>query len=207
MGRIREGVAHAQEIAVGRRQVLRVSRQPESADRGQPGDDRPAARNEAVVFISLPYGHGPDLPPEPGPDDHHHRAGLGRRTRADAIPEGPAADLRQHPSHGRHLTYAAHRVFCRDSRWSENTVTSDISRSPPPAPRIRVTKAKPKPNDTYVLCRAAGFADWRLSIRAGYPARRCTRSSTSSDLPSRTQITRHTCEEAGPPSGNGQACR
>ena len=71
VGGIREVVAHAQQIAVGRRQLLRAAREDESADRGQPSDDRAAARDELGVFMSFPHGHGADLPSESRLDDHH----------------------------------------------------------------------------------------------------------------------------------------
>ena len=46
-----------------------------------------------------------------------------------------------------------------------------------------------------VGCRAAAFADWRLSVEGRVATPRTFSLAELKQLPSRTQITRHTCEE------------
>ena len=54
---------------------------------------------------------------------------------------------------------------------------------------------KPEPARPIAACRAERFADWRLSVEGRVARPRTFSLAELKQFPSRTQITRHTCEE------------
>jgi len=93
------------------------------------------------------------------------------------------------------FTYAAHQVLLPGESLARQYSHKDISSFPatgttnPCDPNLR------KPNETYAQLLKGNFADWRLSIE-GLVARPGSYSLADlKRLPSRTQITRHVCEE------------
>jgi DMSO/TMAO reductase YedYZ molybdopterin-dependent catalytic subunit len=93
------------------------------------------------------------------------------------------------------FTYAAHQVLLPGESLAREYSHKDISSFPatgttnPCDPNLR------KPNETYAQLLKGNFADWRLSIE-GLVARPGSYSLADlKRLPSRTQITRHVCEE------------
>lgn len=98
------------------------------------------------------------------------------------------------PTHGSLLrvgdafTYAAHRALLPEQSLVREYDHRDISSMP-------ATGTTDPDNETYQSLRHAHFVDWRLSVEGR--VRRPTSFSLDElkRLPSRAQITRHTCEE------------
>jgi len=89
------------------------------------------------------------------------------------------------------LTYAAHRTLLPGQSLVKEFTHQDISAFP----AIGTTNPADRGSDEYGRLHRGLFADWRLSVE-GLVAR--PGSYSIADLkrfPSRTQITRHTCEE------------
>jgi DMSO/TMAO reductase YedYZ molybdopterin-dependent catalytic subunit len=92
------------------------------------------------------------------------------------------------------LTYAAHRVLLPGQSLAREYSRADIS-SFPAIGTTSPANAGRSGSETYAKLQRDAFADWRLSVE-GLVARPV--SFSLDDLrrfPSRTQITRHTCEE------------
>jgi DMSO/TMAO reductase YedYZ molybdopterin-dependent catalytic subunit len=93
------------------------------------------------------------------------------------------------------LTYAAHRALLPGQSLAKEYRHEHITSFPAVGTTNPCNPNKPKPNEIYRRLQSGAFADWRLSIE-GLVAR--PGSYSLADLkrfPSRTQITRHTCEE------------
>ena len=93
------------------------------------------------------------------------------------------------------LTYAAHRALLPGQSLAREYSHKDITSFPAIGTTNPGDPNKPRPSDTYRRFQSSAFTDWRLSIE-GLVAR--PGSYSLADLkrfPSRTQITRHTCEE------------
>ena len=93
------------------------------------------------------------------------------------------------------LTYAAHQALLPGQALVKEYSHHDISSFPATGTTNPCDPNKPRPSETYRQLQKGDFADWRLSIE-GLVAR--PGSYSLGDLkrfPSRTQITRHTCEE------------
>jgi DMSO/TMAO reductase YedYZ molybdopterin-dependent catalytic subunit len=106
-----------------------------------------------------------------------------------------ASHLRQYPTLGDALTYAAHRTLLPGQSLAKEYRFSDISSFPATGTTNPADTVSPLYSQTYERLLSRAFADWRLPIegRVSRPA-----SFSLADLqtfPSRTQITRHTCEE------------
>src|SRR5262249_51191571 len=92
------------------------------------------------------------------------------------------------------LTYAAHRAVLPQQALVRQYSEADITSFPAIGTTDPGTSGKPDA-EAYRRMRSNGFADWRLSIE-GLVAKPQTFSLAQlKELPSRTQITRHTCEE------------
>jgi DMSO/TMAO reductase YedYZ molybdopterin-dependent catalytic subunit len=93
------------------------------------------------------------------------------------------------------FTYAAHRALLPQGSLAREYTERDITSFPAIGmtdPGVRVKTAL---GEAYRESQRAGFADYRLSVE-GRVARPQTFSVAElKQLPSRTQITRHTCEE------------
>jgi DMSO/TMAO reductase YedYZ molybdopterin-dependent catalytic subunit len=93
------------------------------------------------------------------------------------------------------FTYAAHQVLLPGQSLAKEYSHKDISSFPATGTTNPCDPNKPKCSEAYGQLQKGNFADWRLSIE-GLVAR--PGSYSLADLkgfPSRTQITRHTCEE------------
>jgi DMSO/TMAO reductase YedYZ molybdopterin-dependent catalytic subunit len=93
------------------------------------------------------------------------------------------------------FTYAAHRVLLPGQSLAREYSPKDITSFPAVGNTNPGGPNKPRPSAAYRRLQSGAFADWRLSVE-GLVAR--PGSYSLGDLkrfPSRTQITRHTCEE------------
>lgn len=96
---------------------------------------------------------------------------------------------------GDNLTYLAHRTLLPGQSLAKEYRHGDISSFPATGTTNPGDAKDPKAAELYRQLRAGGFADWRLSVE-GLVAR--PGSFSLADLkrfPSRTQITKHVCEE------------
>ncbi len=93
------------------------------------------------------------------------------------------------------LTYAAHRVLLPGEALAREYTHKDISSFPATGTTNPCDPNLKKPNETYAQLLKGNFVDWRLSIE-GLVARPGSYSLADlKGLPSRTQITKHVCEE------------
>ena len=93
------------------------------------------------------------------------------------------------------LTYAAHQALLPGESLVREYSHKDISSFPATGTTNPGDPNKPKSSETYRQLQSGGFADWRLSIE-GLVARPGSYSLADlKRLPSRTQITKHVCEE------------
>jgi DMSO/TMAO reductase YedYZ molybdopterin-dependent catalytic subunit len=93
------------------------------------------------------------------------------------------------------FTYAAHRALLPGQSLVKEYRPSDITSFPATGttdPRVPDT---PGFSDVYRRLQAGAFADWRLTVEGRVAAPREFSLADLKQLPSRTQITRHTCEE------------
>lgn len=86
------------------------------------------------------------------------------------------------------LTYKAHRLLLPAHSLAREYELSDISS----APAIGTTNPS---DEIYQGLRANRFADWRLIVEGSVARPRGFSLEELQRMPSRTQITRHTCEE------------
>ena len=86
------------------------------------------------------------------------------------------------------LTYKAHRLLLPAHSLAREYELSDISS----APAIGTTNPS---DEVYQGLRANRFADWRLIVEGSVARPRGFSLEELRRMPSRTQITRHTCEE------------
>jgi DMSO/TMAO reductase YedYZ molybdopterin-dependent catalytic subunit len=97
------------------------------------------------------------------------------------------------------LTYKAHRLLLPGMSMAREYSHADISSSPaigttdPGDPNRSIFDAERGP--IYDRLRHGGFADWRLTIEGSVARPRAFSLADLKQLPSRTQITRHSCEE------------
>lgn len=93
------------------------------------------------------------------------------------------------------LTYSAQRTVLSGKSLAKEYNQKDISSFPATGATDPGDPGKPKTSEIYRRLQSGGFADWRLSVE-GLVARPGSFSLAElKRLPSRTQITRHTCEE------------
>lgn len=96
---------------------------------------------------------------------------------------------------GDNLTYAAHRALLPGQSLAREYSHKDISSFPATGTINPGDPNNPNSSETYRRLQAGGFADWRLSVE-GLVDRPGTFSLADlKRLPSRTQITKHVCEE------------
>jgi DMSO/TMAO reductase YedYZ molybdopterin-dependent catalytic subunit len=86
------------------------------------------------------------------------------------------------------LTYKVHRLLLPAHSLAREYDSSDISS----VPAIGTTNPS---NTDYQQLRADRFADWRLVVEGSVTRPRAFSLDELQRMPSRTQITRHTCEE------------
>jgi DMSO/TMAO reductase YedYZ molybdopterin-dependent catalytic subunit len=93
------------------------------------------------------------------------------------------------------LTYAAHRSLLPGQSLAREYGFKDISSFPAIGTVNPAEAGKPTYSEAYARLQYGAFADWRLSVE-GSVARPGLYSLADLQLfPSRTQITKHTCEE------------
>ncbi|HJO03855.1 MAG TPA: molybdopterin-dependent oxidoreductase [Acidobacteriota bacterium] len=122
-------------------------------------------------------------------------AGLVLAGCSDALPPTYGNLLRM----GDVLTYRAHRLLLPARSLAREYTHADISSSPaigttdPGDPSRSIFD--PDSGPIYDRLRHGGFADWRLKIEGSVARPQAFSLADLQQLPSRTQITRHTCEE------------
>jgi DMSO/TMAO reductase YedYZ molybdopterin-dependent catalytic subunit len=93
------------------------------------------------------------------------------------------------------FTYAAHRALLPGQslvrEYSPSDITSFPATGTTQASDIKDTAA----SNEYRRLQAASFADWRLQVEGRVARPRSFSLAELKQLPARTQITRHTCEE------------
>jgi len=96
---------------------------------------------------------------------------------------------------GDDLTYAAHRVLLPGQSLVKEYSYTDITSFP----AIGTTNPAASENaftaDEYKTLQTDAFSDWQLSVEGSVAKPRTFSIAELKQLPSRTQITRHTCEE------------
>jgi hypothetical protein len=93
------------------------------------------------------------------------------------------------------LTYAAHQTLLPGQSLVREYSHKDISSFPATGTTNPGDPDKPRPSETYRDLQRGGFADWRISIEGLVDRPGVYSLSDLKRFPSRTQITRHTCEE------------
>ena len=93
------------------------------------------------------------------------------------------------------LTYAAHRTLLPGQSLVKEFSASGHHLVPArPEPRTPASEKAPL-GEAYGKLQSGSFADWRLSVEGRVSKPRSFSLTELKQLPSRTQITRHTCEE------------
>jgi DMSO/TMAO reductase YedYZ molybdopterin-dependent catalytic subunit len=93
------------------------------------------------------------------------------------------------------LTYAAHRALLPARTLVREYGIGDLTSFPATGTTNPAATVKSALGDEYRRLQAGGFADWRLSVEGRVARPRTFSLAELKALPSRTQITRHTCEE------------
>jgi DMSO/TMAO reductase YedYZ molybdopterin-dependent catalytic subunit len=96
---------------------------------------------------------------------------------------------------GDNLTYAAHRSLLPGQSLVKEYTPGDITSFPATGTTDPGGSHKAGAGDAYRRLHAGAFADWRLAIEGRVATPRTFSLAELKRLPSRTQITRHTCEE------------
>jgi DMSO/TMAO reductase YedYZ molybdopterin-dependent catalytic subunit len=96
---------------------------------------------------------------------------------------------------GDNLTYAAHRTLLPSQRLAREFSYKDISSFPAIGTTNPGAPDKPNRSEDYARLQQGGFAGWRLSVSGLVASPGSYSLADLRALPSRTQITRHTCEE------------
>lgn len=93
------------------------------------------------------------------------------------------------------LTYAAHRTLLPRQSLVREYSRADLTSFPATGTTNPGVSEKSTLGDTYRRLQSGAFADWRLSVEGRVATPRAFSLAELKQLPSRTQITRHTCEE------------
>ncbi len=93
------------------------------------------------------------------------------------------------------FTYAAHRTLLPGQSLVREYTHEDITSFPATGTADPGVLNKPGLSDAYRRLKAGDFAEWRLSVEGRVARPRSFSLAELKQLPSRTQITRHTCEE------------
>jgi DMSO/TMAO reductase YedYZ molybdopterin-dependent catalytic subunit len=96
---------------------------------------------------------------------------------------------------GDNLTYLAHRALLPGQSLAKEYSWSDISSFPATGTVNPADSSKPTYNETYEKLMKNGFLDWRINVEGSVSNPHSFSLAELMNLPSRTQITRHTCEE------------
>jgi DMSO/TMAO reductase YedYZ molybdopterin-dependent catalytic subunit len=93
------------------------------------------------------------------------------------------------------LTYAAHRALLPRQSLVREYSQKDITSFPATGTINPGVSERSALGDAYRRLQGGAFADWRLSVEGRVATARTFSLAELKQLPSRTQITRHTCEE------------
>jgi DMSO/TMAO reductase YedYZ molybdopterin-dependent catalytic subunit len=93
------------------------------------------------------------------------------------------------------LTYAAHRTLLPAQSLVKEYASADIMSFPAVGTTNPAARHESSTVNAYRQWQNAGFADWGLSVEGRVARPRTFSLADLKQLPSRTQITRHTCEE------------
>ena len=93
------------------------------------------------------------------------------------------------------LTYAAHRLLLPQHALVREYTLADLTSFPAIGTTSPAVSVKTPLGEQYRDWQAGGFRDWRLSVEGLVATPRTFSLADLKALPSRTQITRHTCEE------------
>jgi DMSO/TMAO reductase YedYZ molybdopterin-dependent catalytic subunit len=93
------------------------------------------------------------------------------------------------------LTYAAYRALLPGQSLVKEYSHRDITSFPATGTTNPGASKKSALSDSYRRLQSGAFADWRLSVEGRVATPRTFSLTELKQLPSRTQITRHTCEE------------
>jgi DMSO/TMAO reductase YedYZ molybdopterin-dependent catalytic subunit len=93
------------------------------------------------------------------------------------------------------LTYAAHRALLPGQSLAREYDRKDISSFPATGTTNPGDPKNPKSSEVYRRLHGGGFADWRLTIEGLVAKPGAFSLADLKRLPSRTQITKHVCEE------------
>ena len=96
---------------------------------------------------------------------------------------------------GDKLTYAAHQTLLPGQKLVKEYTHRDISSFPATGTTNPGDPNKPNSSETYRNLHSGGFGEWRLSIEGVVSKPGLYSLADLKRFPSRTQITRHTCEE------------
>jgi DMSO/TMAO reductase YedYZ molybdopterin-dependent catalytic subunit len=96
---------------------------------------------------------------------------------------------------GDSVTYAAHRALLPRQSLVREYSHNDITSFPATGTTNPGITEKSALGDAYRQLRSGAFGDWRLSVEGRVATPRTFSLAELKQLPSRTQITRHTCEE------------
>jgi DMSO/TMAO reductase YedYZ molybdopterin-dependent catalytic subunit len=96
---------------------------------------------------------------------------------------------------GDNLTYAAHRALLPQQALVREYTEKDITSFPAIGTTDPAMRGAPGPAAEYRRMQDGAFADWRLAVEGLVANPRTFSLDELRQLPSRTQITRHTCEE------------
>jgi DMSO/TMAO reductase YedYZ molybdopterin-dependent catalytic subunit len=93
------------------------------------------------------------------------------------------------------FTYAAQRALLPRQSLAKEYSPKDITSFPAIGTTDPGLPHTPGSSDAYRRLQSGGFVDWRLSVEGRVASPRTFSVAELKQLPSRTQITRHTCEE------------
>lgn len=93
------------------------------------------------------------------------------------------------------LTYAAHRALLPGQSLVREYSHADITSFPATGTVNPAVSEKSALGDAYRQFQSGGFSGWRLSVEGRVSRPRTFSLAELKQLPPRTQITRHTCEE------------
>ena len=93
------------------------------------------------------------------------------------------------------LTYAAHRTLLPGQSLVKEFSPKDITSFPATGTTNPGVSEKSALGDAYRKAQSGSFADWRLMVEGRVARPRAFSLADLKQLPARTQITRHTCEE------------
>src|SRR5437763_88411 len=96
---------------------------------------------------------------------------------------------------GDSLTYAAHRALLPAQTLAREYGHVEITPFPATGTIHPAAGKTPELAAAYKRVQGTAFADWRLSVEGSVARPRTFSLEELKQLPSRTQITRHTCEE------------